>query len=71
MNQLAHVVHDLVTGGDATHLPHLSSLERAALADLLFLLRRPPRGLAAILAQGQWQNEWLGLPPFVCDRIHS
>jgi hypothetical protein len=74
MNQLAHVVHDLVTGETVTRidaLPNLSSLEQAALADLLFLLRRPPRDLAAILAQGQWQNEWLSLPPFVCDRIHS
>ncbi len=74
MNALAYVVRDLVTGETATGvdvLPDLSSLEQAALEDLRSLLRLPPRDLAAILAQGQWQNEWLSLPPLVCDRTHS
>jgi hypothetical protein len=74
MNALAHAVHDLVTGETATGvdvLPNLSSLEQTTLGDLRSLLRLPPRDLAAILAQGQWQNEWLSLTPLVCDHIHS
>ncbi len=74
MNKLAHVVHDLVTRERVTRVdvrPDLSSLEQAALADLLFLLRRPPRDLAASLAQEPLPIDWLNLPPLVCGPTPS
>jgi hypothetical protein len=70
MKSLARVVHNLVTGEQVSRvdLPfNLPRLEREALRDLQSLLRRPPRDLAAFLAQGQWPEPWLSLPLSACD----
>ena len=74
MNALAHVVHDLVTGEQAScaNVPSsLSRLEQEALADLQSLLRQSSRDLAAFLAQAQWPEPWLSPPPPACDRARS
>lgn len=71
MNELARVAHELVTGEEGAEAPtHLSRLEQAALADLQSLLRLSPRDLAALLAQGQWPEEWL-IPPPAAERAQS
>ena len=75
MNALARVVHNLVTGEQASRIDvrsNLSRLEQEALADLQSLLRRSPRDLAAFLVQGQWPEPWLSPPPLpACDRARS
>jgi hypothetical protein len=71
MNELARVVHELSTGEEgAGASTHLTRLEQAALADLQPLLRLSPRDLAALLAQGQWPEEWW-VPPSAGERARS
>jgi hypothetical protein len=66
MNVLARAVYGLVTGKDMDCVgahSDLSHLEQEVLAGLRFLLRRPPRDLAVLLAQGQWPEPWWSPPP--------
>lgn len=71
MNDLARVVHELVTGEEGAGAPaRLSRLEQAALADLQRLLRLSPRDLAALVNERQGQREWMRPSP-VGKQAHS
>ncbi len=67
MNELAQVIHDLVTRRpDVPARLHsdLSPEERAALEDLQALLTKSPSELAELLVQlGPTAEWWLGAPP--------
>ncbi|MCL4486637.1 MAG: hypothetical protein M1570_00715 [Chloroflexi bacterium] len=65
MNELARVVHDLVTGSAnlSSELARLSPQERAALADLQKLITRSPSELAALLAKDEPTIVWYGPLP--------
>jgi hypothetical protein len=63
MNELAQLVHDLVTRGQepSEHLcSELAPEERAALEDLKVLLAESPSRLAALLVQLGPTAEWFG-----------
>lgn len=66
MNALAHAVYNLVTNKKKSYVAATSDLsqpEREALVDLQALLRQHPRDLAALLAQGPPQKDWLSPLP--------
>ena len=63
MNNLAHVVHALVSGEEPAGLATLPQTEKAALAALSSLLRRAPQDLALFLAQEDPANTWYSPPP--------
>ena len=50
MNELAQVVHDLVTGKRETHLDNLSQTERTILEELKYVFRYSPEDMAGIMA---------------------
>ncbi len=63
LNELAHLVHDLVTRGhevSARLCSELAPEERAALEDLRALLAQSPSRLAALLIQNGPTAEWFG-----------
>ncbi len=60
MNELARVVHDLVSNRkDTGKVTSLSRQEQAVLGDLQSLLCLPPRELAALITRGEWPEEWM------------
>ena len=66
MNALARAVYNLVTNKKKSYVAgtsDLSQLEREALIDLQALLHQHPRDLAALLAQGPSQKDWLSPLP--------
>ncbi len=71
MNELARMVHDLVTGKAETRtslLPNLSPTERDALEDLNPLLESTPSELAAGLEQSITAADWFD-PPRIADAL--
>lgn len=65
MNQLAHVVHELMTGATELQADPLQGLfpqERAALLELCVLFEKSPSQVAELLAQGPVATDWYSPP---------
>lgn len=62
MNQLARIVHDLTNGKPAVDLAQLAPHERAALQDMLPVVRQAPQQLATRLAQLAHGGDWAEKP---------
>ncbi len=73
MNELAQLVHDLVTRGQepSAHLcSELAPEERAALEDLKVILAESPSRLAALLIELGPTNDWYSPPQSTSNPAH-
>lgn len=73
MNELARIVHQLVSGKEASKrsLANLSPAERTALEDLRFLFKLEPSERAACLGKAGTAVDWYTPPQQADNPAHS